>query len=169
MKQHAVATDASPEIHARLARRSDFEIAADLVDLRLAGAEKAQAADLNRLALHSLAHLPSEWKGKRYRRTLGQGTEHARAEGERAERLKKGKEVLGLLLEAKLPFIASFQTAPRDEASLLRCCRGLRAKTLAQRVACWRPFRRYLLGQGLWLNRERCCWIVLQKSCYAKP
>ena len=149
LKLHAIATDAAPEIRARLAQRSGFEISADLIDLRLAGAQKAQAADLNRLALHSLAHLPAEWKGKRYRRTLGHGTEHARAEGERTERLRKGREVLGLLLEARLPFATSVQAAPKDEASLLRCCRGLRSKTLAQRVSCWRPFRRYLVGQGL--------------------
>ena len=36
-----------------------------------------------------------------------------------------------------------------DEHTVLRCCRGLRSKTQEQRVACWRPFRRYLLSQGL--------------------
>ena len=36
-----------------------------------------------------------------------------------------------------------------DDNTVLRCCRGMRSKTLEQRVACWRPFRRYLLLQGL--------------------
>ena len=45
------------------------------------------------LALASLAHLPREWRGKRYRRTEGQSTEHAREEGERLERLKQGRQV----------------------------------------------------------------------------
>ena len=38
-----------------------------------------------------------------------------------------------------------------DGASL-RCCRGLRAHTLAQRISCWSPFRRWLLAtsRGPW-------------------
>ena len=117
-------------LHARLAQRSGFEISADILEQKRASATSAEARDLNKLALHSLAHLPSEWRGKRYRRTAGLGSEHARAEGERAERLRKGKEVVGILLEANLPYATSCQATPRDEAALLRCCRGLRAALL---------------------------------------
>ena len=58
----------------------------------------------------------------------------------------------GLLLEAKLPFSASLGPRALEGEAPLRCCRGLRAKTLAQRVACWRPFRRWLLANdhGPW-------------------
>ena len=98
--------------------------------------EEDEIASLNKLALHSLAHLPTEWKGKRYRRTAGRPSAHAREEGERAERLRKGKEVAALLLEANLPYAESCRNGTASELTLLRCCRGLRAKTLTQRVAC---------------------------------
>ena len=35
-----------------------------------------------------------------------------------------------------------------DSESVMRCCRGLRANTLKQRVSVWRPFRRWLLAEG---------------------
>ena len=93
-----------------------------------------------------MADLPRQWQGKRYRRTQTPATEHARAEAENSERLRWAKELAGLLAEAGLPFARSLEG--RGEADDLRCCRGLRAGTLEQRISCWRPFRRWLVTQG---------------------
>ena len=101
---HGLASGLAPEAAVRYAHLSGHEVSADLLAINLSKREAEEARDLRRLALHSLAHLPSEWRGKRYRRTEGRGSEHAREEGERAERLRKAKEVIGLLLEAGLPF-----------------------------------------------------------------
>ena len=150
MRLHAVALDATPAVHARVASLTGFQQSADIDEHRRSGHRAREQQDLNRLALHSLAHLPTEWRGKRYRRTQGQATEHARAEGETKERLRKGRQVAGILVEANLPFATSLSKAAAvDDTTVLRCCRGMRSKTLEQRVACWRPFRRYLLTQGL--------------------
>ena len=133
-------------IAARQGSLTDLQVSEDLISQ----SHKREAADektaLTRAALLSLAHLPQEWRGKRYRRTAGLLTENAREEGERLERLQKGKEVAGLLAEARLPFALSLGPGALEGDTPLKCCRGLRAKTLAQRVACWRPFRRWLLA-----------------------
>ena len=70
-----------------------------------------------------------------------------REDAEAAERLKRGKEVLGLILEADLPF-AQNASATSGLAISLRCCKGLRAATLRKRVRDWRPVRRFLLADG---------------------
>ena len=70
-KLHAIAAGASREIHKRLAERFGFRISADLAGLALAKSERDEARRLNLLALRSLAHLPREWKSKRYRRIEG--------------------------------------------------------------------------------------------------
>ena len=76
----------------------------------------------------------------------------AREEAEDLALAKWSKEVLGLLLEARdnLPFAESVRNARGgiDGASVLRCCRGMRANTLKQRVTDWRPFRRWLIANG---------------------
>mgnify|MGYP003333697518 CR=1 FL=1 len=152
-KLHAVARGASADILHRIGGLSGYQVSADCDELRRQRKRSAEETDLKRLALHSLAHLPSEWRGKRYRRTQGLASEHAREEGERKERLRKGRQVAGLLLEAGLPYATSLaDAASADDTTILRCCRGLRSKTLEQRVACWRPLRRYLLahGEGPW-------------------
>ena len=119
---------------------TDMAISADVISLQARRHDEVEKADLAKVALLSLAHLPQEWRGKRYRRTAGQPTENAREEGERQERLKKVKEVAGLLVEAKFPFALTLGPGALEGDTSLRCCRGLRAKALAQEVACWRPF-----------------------------
>ena len=143
-----IATEVAPELAARQGGLSSLELMSDFHDLDTAAQHSARATELQGMALAALAHLPQEWRGKRYRRTEGQATENAREEGERAERLRKGREVVGLLVEADLPFAR--ELGPRALAGdlPLRCCRGLRSKTLAQRVSCWRPFRRWLVASG---------------------
>ena len=145
---HATARDCSGDVARRTGSLTGFEVSADIMSHRLSRHAKSETRDLHRLSLESLAHLPSEWRGKRYRRTEGRESEHARAEGERTERMEKAREVVGLLVEAHLPYASSLaRSSGFEDTTLLRCCRGLRAKTLAQRVSCWRPFRRYL-SQG---------------------
>ena len=149
LRLHALAVEEAPELATRVASLSGLQESSDLQELASKRARVSEQLSLQQLALHSLAHLPAEWRGKRYRRTQGRLTENARAEGERTERLRKGREVAGLLVEAGLPFASSLTGRALEETSVLRCCRGLRAQTLAQRVSCWRPFRRYLLQAGL--------------------
>ena len=81
----------APKVAQRYGSIQGFEMSADFLTHKARKQGDEQSLALKRLALHSLAHLPSEWKGKRYRRTEGRGSEHARAEGERAEREKKGR------------------------------------------------------------------------------
>ena len=77
LRLHLVAVSAAPMAHARVARLSGFQLSADFEELKVARKRSAEEHDLRRLALHSLAELPKEWRRKRYRRTLGQPTEHA--------------------------------------------------------------------------------------------
>ena len=89
---------------------------------------------------------PSEWVGRKVRRREV-ATNNERAEAETAERTRWGREIVGLLVEAKLPFSRHAGSAP---GSILetRCCRGLRFRTLRKFVRVWRQFRRYLLAHG---------------------
>ena len=146
---HALACEEAQAIARRTGALTNLQVSADAVERKKRKHDEVQTLALNKVALHSLAHLPTEWRGERCRRISGRPTEHAREEGERAERLRKGKEVVALLLEADLPYANSCKAHPGDELTLLRCCRGLRAKTLSQRVSCWKPFRRHLLQSGL--------------------
>ena len=132
----------------RCARLTPLQVAADKATYAKRTAEEREKADLQRLALASLACLPREWRGKRYRRTEGQSTEHAREEGERQERLRQGRQVAALLVEANLPFARALGAQALEQEAPLRCCRGLRADTLAQRLACCRPFSRWLTLRG---------------------
>ena len=109
----------------RCARLTPLQVAADKATYAKRTAEAREQADLQRLALASLAHLPREWRGKRYRRTEGQSTEHAREEGERQERLRQGRQVAALLVEAGLPFARALGAQALDQEAPLRCCRGL--------------------------------------------
>ena len=56
--------------------------------------------------------------------------------------------MVGLLLKAILPYATALRTAEAGGEVSLRCCKGLRAKTLSQRLTCWQPFRRWLLTTG---------------------
>ena len=105
-----------------------------------------EEADLRKLHAASLAQLPTEWRGKRYRRQAKLANESERAEAEDAERQKWARQVVGLLVEANLPYAKTLASTAPDSSVALRCCRGLRAKTLEQRVSCWRPLRRWLLA-----------------------
>jgi len=119
-------------------------LSADFETHRRASLHKKEKADFRRLEVAALADLPTAWRGKVYRRTEVADTAHKREEDEAKERARWAKELAGLLLEANLPFARALAGSSLDGASL-RCCRGLRARTLAQRVSCWRPFRRWLL------------------------
>ena len=71
---------------------------------------------------------PSGWVGRKVRRREV-ATNNEGAEAETAERTRWGREIVGLLVEAKLPFSLHAGSAP---GSILetRCCRGLRFRTL---------------------------------------
>ena len=96
------------------------------------------------------AGLPSQWRGKRYRRQEEAKNPQESEEAENSKRERWAKEVLGLLLEADLPFAATAREARGGLTgpTALRCCRGLWANTLKKRVDDWRPFRRWLLAEG---------------------
>ena len=107
------------------------------------GAAEAERKDLAKLATASLAHLPAEWKAKRYRRSMATDTVNERGDEEEQARKRWVREVIGILQEADTPYARSLgltsSTAVRE-----RCCRNLRAPTLAKRVRDWRPLRRFL-------------------------
>ena len=83
LRLHSAALGEAADAHARVARLTGFQLSADYDELRTSRKRSAEERDLRQLALHSLPHLLAEWRGKRYKRTLGQPTEHAREEGER--------------------------------------------------------------------------------------
>ena len=141
---YELACDLAPAAHRRVGSLRGLALSADLETHRLAGHLLREKADLRTLEVAALTNLPTAWRGKVYRRTETGDTAHKREEDEQHERARWAKELAGLLLEASLPFARNLGGAPLDGASL-RCCRGLRARTLAQRVSCWRPFRRWLL------------------------
>ena len=123
----------------RAGELSGLHLSADALDRQLASSSRQEAEDLRKLHAASLAQLPTEWRGKRYRRQQKLSNEAERAEEEAAERTRWGREVAGLLAEAGLPFAKTLGTTAPSSSLALRCCKGLRAKTLKQRVSCWRP------------------------------
>ena len=141
---YAVACDLAPAAHRRAGSLQGLALSADLESHKRAAHHLVEKADLRKLEVAALTSLPTAWRGKVYRRTETAETAHKRDEDEQLERARWAKELAGLLLEAGLPFARNLRGSPLDGAAL-RCCRGLRARTLAQRVSCWRPFRRWLL------------------------
>ena len=121
-----LAKEVAPELAARQGSLSSLELMSDYHDLDTAARRSARTTELQGMALAALAHLPQEWRGKRYRRTEGQATEHAREEAEAKERLRWGRELAGLLFEAKLPFSRAPGAASSETTTHLRCCRGAR-------------------------------------------
>ena len=91
-----------------------------------AGDERAVLAKAQAVAL---ALLPTQWKGRVYRRREVPMNPTQREDAELAKLLRWSQELLGLLLEAKgiLPFVASADKAKggADGASVLRCCRSV--------------------------------------------
>ena len=138
---YELACDLAPAAHKRVGSLHGLAFSADLETHRLAGHRAQKKADLRKLEVTALTSLPTARRGKVYRRTETAETTHKREEDEQHERARWAKELAGLLLKANLPFARNLGGAPLDGASL-RCCRGLRSRTLAQRVSCWRPFRR---------------------------
>ena len=130
---------------------SDYQLSDDLHARRLHAAKHAKEETRAAAQAEHLAGLPSQWRGKRYRRQEAAKNPQEREEAEEAKLAHWTKEVLGLLLEADLPFAASARQARGglEGPSALRCCRGLRANTLKKRVDGWRPFRRWLISEGL--------------------
>ena len=137
----------APQLADRAGRLTGAQISADTAQREREQQGQQEEAEQRRLQAARLAHLPTVWQGKRYRREAVLVNEDERAQAEDAARAHWAKEVAGLLVEADLPFA---RTLGAKEGSLLtqRCCRGLRAKTLEQRVVCWRPLRRWLLATG---------------------
>ena len=147
------ASEGPAAIHAkRIASVSDIELSSDLLAVELRMLRKRRVEALAVAQVEAVASLPTQWRGKAYRRKEVALNPAAREEAEDLEQARWSKEVLGLLLEAGdiLPFAESVKKARGGVtgASVLRCCRGLRANTLKQRVSDWRPFRRWLVADG---------------------
>ena len=139
---YALACDLAPSAHKRVGLIQSLELSADLETHRRAGHLLKEKEDLRKLEVVALTDMPTAWRGNVYRRTESADTAHKREEDEQKERARWAKELAGLLLEANLPLAGNLGSSSLNGASL-RCCRGLRARTLAQRVSCWRPFRRW--------------------------
>jgi len=109
--------------------------------------EKVEA-DLAKLATKEVLAAPALWRGKVYRRLEQAGDPNARQKAEKQEREKWGRKVVGLLVEAGLPFGREVQSKDFEHGSpeAFRCLRGLRASTLRKRSQDWAPCRRFLLA-----------------------
>jgi hypothetical protein len=101
-----------------------------------ARAQLHREVELHRTGLDHLARLPTEWRGKRYRRRERTANDHERAEAYRKERDREGQQVMALLLEANLPFAKTLERVGPDDAAAQRCCLGMQPKSLRQRLAC---------------------------------
>ena len=74
----------------RLANVSEFQIAIDSAELAKEQAAAHQAGEQKRLELQALARLPTEWRGKRYRRLERAENETERLTSRRRTCSKKG-------------------------------------------------------------------------------
>ena len=129
-----------------VAQISDMAMIVEQSERQRATRGVTTAQDLKRLEAESLALVPKVWIGREVRRSELPDSTGERATAEKNLRAKWAKEVAGILVEAELPFAR--QAGDLSGDALTRCCRGLRAKTLAKRVRAWRPFRRYLIAQA---------------------
>ena len=145
---HELACKEEDQLATALGAVDSLRLSADLAEHERNRWHSGETKAARVVAATALAQLPSEWRGKRYRR-LAHKSENARAEAEEKDRLRWSRELAGLLLEAKLPFSRALGGQAVDTQTPLRCCKGLRAGTISQRISCWRPFRRWLLAQGL--------------------
>ena len=82
LQLYRAASEAEEDLARRNGLLTGLQISADLASY--AGVKRAKLEEKahRALALSAFAHLPAEWRGKRYRRVEGQPTEDARAEGE---------------------------------------------------------------------------------------
>ena len=87
--------------------------------------DKKEDVTLLRLSAPTLAHRPQAWCPGN---TGGKCRSTKRAKAEEAERTRWAEEVIGLLLEARLPFAGT--TSGSNPAVAFRCSRGLRACTI---------------------------------------
>ena len=129
----------------RVGSLSQLQVSFDREALAQEASEHRRETELHRTSLDHLAKLPTEWRGKRYRRREKTANEHERAEAYRLERDREGRQVMALLLEAKLPFAKTLERVGPDDSAAQRCCLGMQPKSLRQRLACWRPVRDFLL------------------------
>ena len=147
---HSAATKPAEQHQRRYANTSDLDLASDLIAIsRRAAVKEADTARAAAVAEH-LSELPNQWRGKHYRRKEVARNPQEQEEAEDKKAARWAKEVLGLLLEADLPFADSARRSRGgiDGPSMLRCCRGLRPNTQKKRVSDWRPYRRWLLAEG---------------------
>ena len=144
------ATEPATTAGRALAMATDYQLSEDIHERKRAKDGKDKDDTRKAALAEHLSGLPSQWRGKRYRRQEVAQNPQEREEAENAKQERWSKEVLGLLLEANLPFAASAREARGGLTgpTALRCCRGLRANTLKKRVDDWRPFRRWLLAEG---------------------
>ena len=114
---HLTALGLAGAASTRVASVSGFALSADHAHYGKARERDQQKRDLRVLEAFSLSSLPTEWRGKRYKRTEG-ATEQARATTEHKERTRRGKELAALLQEADLPFSHTLGVAAAEEGAL---------------------------------------------------
>ena len=88
----------------RAGRLTGAQLSADAAQREREKREEDAGAEQRRLQASHLAHLPTVWQGKRYRREAALNNEDERAQAEDTARAHWAKEVAGLLGEAALPF-----------------------------------------------------------------
>ena len=111
--------------------------------------EEQHAAYARAQAAHAF-DLPTEWRGKRYRRREAAGDAAGREKAEEADRKRWGREVLRILLETDLPFAKELKERGLgyDSLEAISCLRALRANTLRKRAKDLGPLTRYQVAHG---------------------
>jgi hypothetical protein len=147
---HAAALPGANLYHTRQAGVDDATLGDDLRAQQRHSRTKSLEKETTAALAEHLAELPSRWVGKAYKRKEAPLNPAQREEEENEKTRAWAREVLGLLLEAQLPFAETAKRARGgvEGTAALRCCRGLRGSTLKKRVQDWRPFRRWLLAEG---------------------
>jgi hypothetical protein len=128
------------------ARVPDLAIAMDAAEQRQKRRAEAESMQLSKLQAKAALAKPVEWKGKRYHRAELEGDEAGAKRAEQRNRERWARKVIGIMVEADLPFGQEFKardwSVTSPEAG--RCLRGLRAATLKKRAGDISPFLRYL-------------------------
>ena len=134
-----------------MANVSDLQLNVDRALARKRLSEEKVENELKRLKSTMAQQLPAVWRGKRYHRAEQAGDPKGQQRAEDKARLRWGKRVVEILVEARLPFGLEVQqrnlTPGANETT--RCLRGLRWTTLKKRVSDWEPARRWSHGARL--------------------
>ena len=122
---------------------SDFEIFYETELQKQCAEESALRLDLKRKELDPDSLPVQEWRPKKIRRIEDENPADERSRPEWAEREKCGRELVGLMKGANLPFARAIGNTDLRVLSKC-CCQGLGRSALKKRIRQWHQYIRYL-------------------------